>query len=150
MSGVSWDYKKPFTYDGSRKFVELKGLSPDMTVEYSGNSEAYAGEYLAHAVLSLGDFSNYEVPIVEDCQWKIEKAIYDIGQIKWSDNGKVKYDGTMKEVFIENLPEGTTAKYTGCHAVNPGVYYASAILIPEDLEDYIPLVIENHRWEIEK
>ena len=150
LKGVTWNYSKPFTYDGGMKSVELQGLPSDVKVEYSGNVEAYAGEYLAHAVLLPDDFENYEVPIVEDCQWKINKAVYDIGAVKWSDNVKIPYDGEMKSVLIENVPDGVTVKYTGNHAVNPGTYYASAILIPEDLEDYIPLVIENHRWEIVK
>lgn len=75
---VKWDYKTPFTYDGTAKKVELTGL-PDkgVTVTYSENEYAEVGKYTAEATFKITDTKHYKLPDeipaeVKSIEWEIK------------------------------------------------------------------------------
>ena len=76
MTGASWDYVAPFTYDGSEKTVSVTGLPTGVTVNtYSGNTGTNASsDYTASVVTFDYDSINYNEPTIANCPWVISKA----------------------------------------------------------------------------
>lgn len=76
MSQVAWDYSKAFTYDGTKKQVQLIGLPEGVTVTYTGNAATEAGRYTAKATF-IYDESKYELSDtsrISTLEWEIKKA----------------------------------------------------------------------------
>lgn len=76
MSQVAWDYSKAFTYDGTKKQVQLTGLPEGVTVTYTGNTATEAGRYTAKATF-IYDESKYELSDtsrISTLEWEIMKA----------------------------------------------------------------------------
>ena len=112
MSRVRWSDISGFTYDGTVKTVELEGLPEGVTAQYSENRAVYAADYIASAVFDY-DRDNYEEPMVENCFWKIGKAVFDIGDASWDHQDAFIYDGEEKTVVLRDLPEGVDVEYKG-------------------------------------
>ena len=149
MSGVRWNYEGPFTYDGDNKRIELVNLPEGIGVEYEGNSAFNAGIYNAQAHL-VYDEDNMHAERPLDCQWKINKQRVDVSAVRWSYSGAFTYDGTEHAVYLENVPEGLTAEYSGNAKINTGKYVASATLVPSDKVNYEVPKISGCTWAINK
>ncbi len=149
MSGVQWEGPEAFVYDGSPKKVELSGLPEGVHVEYTGNTEIRAGRYTARAAFVLDDPVNYEMPAPVSFEWEILKADHDMSSVVWTEDSLV-YDGEIKEIHAEGIPEGVDVSYEGNTAIEAGSYTARAELIVEDLNNYNPIDPIAHSWEIRK
>ncbi|MBQ6389300.1 MAG: BspA family leucine-rich repeat surface protein [Mogibacterium sp.] len=150
MSHVYWDYDKPFTYDKTEHRVVLKGLPEGVFPTYRNNVRTDAGTYTASVTFKVADSRNYKVPEVEDCEWTIRKADYDMSSVQWNYNGEFTYNGRMHEVVLRGLPDGVRAVYSGNAAAVTGSYEAVADLIPFDEENYNKPSIANCNWQIVK
>ena len=172
MSATSWNYDSPFEYDGKPKQVELVGLPPGLSAEYSGNSETGAGEYTASARF-IGDFDNYEVPDFGVCGWQILKKKVAPDRLRWTYEKPFVYDGSEKRVSlvteevagagffgklfgkedvvkITGAPEDYYAEYENEIMLNAGAYIAKATLKHIDPANYEDIVAPECRWEILK
>jgi len=149
MSGAYWDYSERFTYDGSPKRVELKGLPLGIKVAYEGNSETDAGTYTAYARFS-SESDNYRTPGEMSCTWMIGKADIDIRRVAWDYSHSFTYDGKAKTIELMNLPDQLEATYTGNIGTNTGTYTAHADLAPLRPDNYNTPVIRDCTWSIDK
>ncbi len=66
MSGIRWNYTRPFVYDGTEKRIEIENLPEGVSAVYYGNHETSAGTYAARAAFSVDDPVNYRVPDSEN------------------------------------------------------------------------------------
>ena len=148
MSGASWDYERPFTYNGRMHEVALRGLPEGVRPVYSGNAAADTGSYEAKAELIPYDAGNYNQPSVESCKWQIEKADYDMSAVRWDYSGSKVFNGREQSVLLEQLPNGVTAEYSGNEAVDAGNYTAKAILTVSDPANYNTPAVSECDWEI--
>lgn len=152
MSTVAWTGEEGLVYDGTKKEVVMTGLEEGLDPIYEGNTGVDAGEYTA-TVRFLYDEDNYNPPPQIEHTWRIEKAPLDISGARWDYDGPLRAgrkpgtvtlalkDGSHKggglfrrsrEENYAGLPEGTTVRYEGNSAKDPGIYEAVAYLtIPE-------------------
>ena len=149
MSGVEWDYRERFTYDGSAKRVELTGLPVGIKVEYEENTAIDAGTYTAVARFS-SESDNYRTPEDMYCTWMIGKADIDIRRVSWNYSQSFVYDGTAKTIELMNLPEQLEASYSNNSATETGAYTAHAELMPLRPDNYNVPFIRDCVWTIEK
>lgn len=152
LSNAKWDYSHPFIYDGSERRVELSGLPDCVTASYYNNAAVESGSYKAAVVLRTKDSRNYEAPgIVSNCNWQIEKASYDLTQVRWTYDDDSFYDGKEKTVRLIGLPEGVRIEaYKGNKAIDVGSYTAEAIVNYENQDNYIEPYISPLHWRIRK
>ncbi len=105
FSGVAW-IGGGFVYDGEEKCVLLSNLPNGVSVVgYSDNTGINAGEYTAGATLSY-DEANYNPPPQMLYKWHIEKADYDLSNVKFSDNICVYDKNAHYPVFSGEMPMG--------------------------------------------
>ena len=149
MSSVRWSYETPYTYDGENKSIELIGLPDEMGVRYKGNVASDAGVYNAQAHL-VYDEDNMHAEDPLDCQWKINRRRVDVSAVRWSYNNAFTYDGSEHGVYLEGVPEGINAEYSGNTAVDTGKYVASATLVPADSNNFEVPKISGCTWAINK
>ena len=146
---LSWDYSQPFKYSGETKVVKLKGLSNLLEARYSGNEATDSGSYMAEAELIPLDPANYNTPSIGGCSWEIIKADYDMTSARWEGDFDSEYDGAEHGVYVEGLPEGLQAVYSGNSASSVGEYVATAELVG-DAANYNPAEIRSCPWRIRK
>lgn len=149
ISTIKWDYSNSFTYDGRRKTVELKDVPQGLSVTYRNNSYTAAGVYTAEAIITADDKVNYRNPEIIPLSWSIEKADYDLSNVKWIKQGRYVYDGSEKSVWLRGLPEGVAVEYRGNKAVEAGSYIAEAIL-RYDKDNYNTISVASFEWSVEK
>lgn len=128
MSGAAWSGETYFDYDGTPHRVELEAFPAELEVKYSGNEGRSAGEYTARASFINPDTHNYNTPADMTVQWRIGKKNLDMSAVKWNYGGSFTYDGEIKSVELEGLPEGVYAEYENASAYDAGVYNAHATL----------------------
>ena len=143
MSAVRWDYDSVKVYNGREQSVMLEHLPNGVFAEYSGNTAAEAGSYVASAALSVSDPDNYNVPSVSDCSWEINRAEYDMSAVSWDYRpGSFVYDGSRKSVSLTGLPEDVSASYSGDSAVQAGDYVSTASFTTADDNFNAPRPVE--------
>ncbi len=148
LTGVSWDYETPFTYDGSEKEILLKGLPEGVTARYSGNVASDAGEYSAQAVLVPAEGTSYkETPILGKI-WRVQRADIDVSAAHWVVPEDFVYDGMLKQVALAGLPSGIRVEYAQAEAVEAGSYRAEAKLTPYDERNFNAPTISGCSWKI--
>jgi hypothetical protein len=152
MSGVRWDYEGPFTFDGEEKEIKLTGLPDSVKVSYTGNKGMNSGDYEALAEVEAKDPVNYETPApVSGCWWHIDKASYDMSDVRWDYSGEFVYDGTEKSVKLLGLPDGVgVEEYIGNKGTEAGGYTAEARLRYRHKENFEEPSVPELRWRIAK
>ncbi len=151
MYRTGWDYWYPFTYDSTEKTVVLKNLPEGLTPIYNGNTATQAGTYTASVTFDIEE-TYYEVPVIPDLEWVINKSTHYLDLIYWTDWDywyPFTYDGTEKTVALKNLPEGITPIYTGNTATQAGTYTAS-VTFDYDATNYEEPVMPDLEWAIEE
>ena len=149
MSRASWSEASDFVYDGGVHGVELTGVPEELGVRYSGNEAKGAGCYTARASFVNPDTHNFVTPADMFLPWKIERKSLDMSGVRWNYGGAFTYDGEVKKVELEGLPEGVYAEYENGAAYDAGVYNAHAILkYDEDNLEAIPPA--DCQWRIAK
>jgi hypothetical protein len=111
-----------------------------------------AGEYEAMATVAAKDPANYETPApVSGCWWHIEKASYDMSQVRWDYDEEFVYNGKEKSVRLTGLPEGVRVEsYAGNRGTEAGGYTAEARLRYRHKENFEEPVVPELRWRIAK
>ena len=148
MSSAQWNYKSEFTYNGKMQEIVLKGLPDGVKALYDGNCATNVGVYKASAKLIPYDEDNYNAPVIDDCNWEIVKADYDMSKVCWDYKNPKPYNGREQGVALENLPVGVYASYTGNDGVDVGVYNARADLRVADSSNYNLPSFKGCTWEI--
>ncbi|MDE7079674.1 MAG: hypothetical protein K2O95_06135, partial [Clostridia bacterium] len=111
---------KSLTYSG--KSYQFKAELPDgytldtsygnqgylVTPKTSGNSSV--GTNADTYITSIKLKENGQIYTIE---WTIDKAKFDLTNVKWEGNGEVEYRDGNIEIKLENLPSQLTANYTG-------------------------------------
>ncbi|MBQ0041617.1 MAG: BspA family leucine-rich repeat surface protein [Clostridiales bacterium] len=147
MSEAEWQEDRHFTYDGNEKSVVIKGLPKGITPVYLNNRFTNAGDYLATVEFKY-DEKNYEKPVFRECRWSVEKASFDISEVRWESQQTFIYDATAHSVGLINIPEGASVLYDNATATNAGIYYASAVIVPDNDDNYIATRVEDFTWRI--
>ncbi len=169
MSTAVWTGQEGFVYDGTVKSVMLTGLEDGLEPIYEGNTGVDAGVYTATARF-LYDENNYNPPAELSCTWEIAKAPLDVSGVRWNYEGPFKAGGRNRTVTLQadgpergavgrlfgknkdvkylGLPEGTTVRYEGNTAKEPGVYEAKAYLNIPPLPNHQVTEPIRLTWEI--
>ena len=149
MSGAAWDYTDAYTYDGTEKNVTVTGLPAGVTVgEYADNAKTAAGTYTAKAILNY-DAANYNAPELAELTWTINKAKYDMSNVKFANAG-FTYDGKSHEIKISGtLPAGVTVTYVGNGKTEAGEYNVTAKFVG-DADNYEPIADMTAKLTITK
>ncbi len=150
VSRVVWENPGRLVYDGREKEVRLLSLPDSLTPVYEGNREKDAGRHEARVRLIPKDEKNYREPAFAPLEWSIEKAIIDVGDVRWTDHSGFVYDGMPHRVVLENLPNGLRAEYDSNEAKDAGQYVATARLLPLDERNYETPSPIQHAWAIAK
>lgn len=151
ISDVEWSGYETFVYNGTVHRVILRNLPATLEAVYEGNAAADAGNYIATAEFVPTDQNNYNAPHRIQYEWSVAKAQLTDDNVYWtSDEDDLIYNGKEHTIRLAGLPENVKASYQGNTAVDAGQYIASAVLESVDKTNYLPCVIEPHRWEIEK
>ena len=149
MSGAAWDYDGSFVYDATPKRIEVTGLPEGVSVSYEGNTAVDAGTYMAVATFDT-DTSDFRAPDKMYCEWSIEKADPDIRRMRWDYSQPFVYDGSVRTVRLDGVPETLEVSYSGAAADTVGDYVAHAELTPKDPANYNKLSIRDCAWRIVK
>ena len=149
MSGAAWDYDGSFVYDATPKRIEVTGLPEGVSVSYEGNTAVDSGTYTAVAKFDI-DTSDYNVPDNMYCEWSIEKADPDIRHLRWDYSQPFVYDGSVRTVKLEGIPESLEVTYDGSTGDTVGFYCAHAELTPKDPDNYNKPSIRDCKWRILK
>ena len=128
MSETAWCEETEFEYDGETHSVDLVSCPEELTVRYSGCEGRRAGEYTARASFINPDTHNYNTPDDMILSWSIGKKTLDMSGVRWNYDGVFTYDGEVKTVELEGLPEGVYAEYENASAYDAGIYNAHANL----------------------
>ena len=150
MSGVRWVEAKNMTYDGEPKKVWLEGLPKGVDPIYSGNEAKLAGRYTASVKLQY-DENNFNEPIlIREYEWEIKKKPFDMSNVRWDYKESFTYDGTVKSVALEGVPEEIKIEYKDNSAVDTGIYSASATFKYDNINYEKPAEVMPCTWEISK
>lgn len=148
MSGVEWNYSTALTYNGRMQSVTLNGLPAGVRAIYSGNCETVAGKYTASAEFILYDTVNYNIPVIDNCNWEINKADYDMSAVRWDYVDAKSYNARKQGVYLDNIPNGIQVKYEDNEAIDIGKHTARAWLSVADPENYNVPTVYSCEWEI--
>ncbi|MBD5585680.1 MAG: hypothetical protein HDQ88_11405 [Clostridia bacterium] len=152
MTGVTWNYTTPFTYDGTLKTVSLVGTLPDgVTIDaYTGNTATTVGTYIATVTFTY-DATNYTAPIVPTLTWEISKATYDMTGVSWDYTTPFIYDGTQKTVtVVGTFPDGVTVKAYLNNAKTNADSYTASVTFNYDTTNYNEPTLADLSWVINK
>ena len=126
MSGVTF-INKEVSYDGNAQSITITGILPEgVTVTYENNNQTTVGSYEVIAKFN-GDSTNYEAISNMTATLKINKAVYDMSNVTFSDK-TVTYNGESQSIIIDGtLPQGVTVSYENNGKTNAGTYTVTAI-----------------------
>lgn len=136
-----------YDYDGTEKEILINGNLPEgATVLYTNNKATNSGEYNVVAIVKCEGYKDLTL----NATLTIRKLNYDMSETKWNYNQSFVFDGTQKNVLIQNLPEGVTIKnYLNNSKTNAGTYTASVTFNYDTLNHNEPKV-KDLLWEIKK
>lgn len=137
MSGVSWNYTSPFTFNDSDHTVSVTGTLPSgVTVkEYTGNVEENAGTYTANVKFSY-DSDNYNEPTLASLEWTIDPQIVNKPK---ADTTEFVYN-TTEQKYVLATHNGY--KISGNLQTNAGTYEVVVTLNNTE-------TIKNYIWDDE-
>ena len=151
MSRVIWDYNGPLTYSGNEQTVTVSNLPEGLAAVYDGNKATDVGSYEATVSFVPHDALNFNAPMPRKLKWEICKADIDMSEVKWSFTpGAFVYDGSLKTVLLENVPQGMKVKYNGNMETKAGDYIAEALIELSDDDNFNVPVVHSCIWKIEK
>ena len=146
---IRWNYEVPFSYDHTLHKVELENIPDGLTVKYFNNVGMDTGEYEARASFISNDSHNYVTPDDMVILWKINKGVADMSNVRWNYTEPFEYDGGMKSVELQGLPEGVYAIIENGTGSQAGVYRAHANL-QYDTKNYSVEQPVDCQWQINK
>ena len=115
-------------------------IDPKMVLPVSGD-----GCFLRYrATTELG------TSVTEATEIHINKADYDMEDVHWKELDNTAYDGMLKIVKLEGLPEGVEVEYSGNKAYTVGDYVATAVLKYDERNYNPPAEIAPFEWSVTK
>ncbi|MBO5788905.1 MAG: hypothetical protein J6R42_03050 [Clostridia bacterium] len=136
-----------FVYDGREKMVYIEGLPSDITIAgYENNVKTNAGVYVATVTFNYNP-QNYASVSIEPLTWEIEKATYDMSNLKWQ-IPDASFDGQMHTVELSGVPQGLHVEISGNSFVLAGEYRATAVFFGD--ANHYPVNPIYLEWSIEK
>lgn len=145
------DFRLTATLDnGEEKVLPLKTETQD--------GYTFSSNIPSSGITPAGDykisFGYKDLTETKDIAVKVEKATVEgLSDIRWNYTNKFTYDGTEKEVKIDEttLPQGVSVRYEEeTMATNAGTYSAIAIFTYSDTTNYNAIPNKTLTWEIEK
>lgn len=138
VSGWTWNYSGPYTYDGTEKTVELNTSNANVDkvdIVYANNTATNAGTYTATATITPKDTVNYTVsgsPLM--LSWTISPKPITVGILSIAEGSQnLTYTGQPQTVVVSGLPsEGVTVGYGGETQTDAGSYTVTVNLKPEN------------------
>lgn len=138
VSGWTWNYTGPYTYDGTEKTVELNTSNANVDkvdIVYANNTATNAGTYTATATITPKDTVNYTVsgsPLM--LSWTISPKPITVGILSIAEGSQnLTYTGQPQTVVVSGLPsEGVTVGYGGETQTDAGSYTVTVNLKPEN------------------
>ena len=131
MSGVSWNYTSPFTFNDADHTVSVTGTLPSgvSVKEYTGNVEENAGTYTANVKFSY-DSDNYNEPTLASLEWTINPQIVNKPE---ADTTEFVYNTTEQKYVL-----ATHSGYTisGNLQTNAGTHTVTVTLNNEEIVNY--------------
>ena len=156
MEDAYWDYRPPFTYNGSEYSVSLQNLPNGITVSYSNNTQIKAGTYTAIANFSY-DEDNYQLvygDFENELEWTINKAGLDLSGISWPSYNFTFNNKLQKITLSGDIPSTVDVTYSGeVQAKNAGTYTVTVEFDYDDINFNLNLpegFTYSHEWTIEK
>ncbi len=90
VSGLTWNYTDPFTYDGTEKTVTLNSVPEFVNITYYNNAQTNAGSYQALAV-AKSTSANYSISgVVAPLNWKINATTTKVNEMVYTDKNGVE------------------------------------------------------------
>ena len=157
--------------------VDITRLSSDVSesIEYeyvggeeSGSESNAEGAYYTARFSIKAKGGNTSITIVKDefeLRWRINKAKFDLSEVKWEYKGAYAFNEKRHSVALTGLPNGLEIEYSGNSGTNIGKYTAEAervnivdegkkrnyiMPIPGQSETYIGEIEWSLEWEIVK
>ena len=157
--------------------VDITRLSSDVSesIEYeyvggeeSGSESNAEGAYYTARFRIKAKGGNTSITIVKDefeLRWRINKAKFDLSEVKWEYKGAFAFNEKRHSVALTGLPNGLEIEYSGNSGTNIGKYTAEAervnivdegkkrnyiMPIPGQSETYIGEIEWSLEWEIVK
>ena len=96
-----------------------------------------AGEYTTQVAIKKDGETTSKIYSIK---WSIEKAKFDLSNVKWKGDGKVEYTGDVVEMVLENVPQELKAGYTNnCNTTvgNQGIARVTFTLEGENAVNYV-------------
>ncbi|MBQ4443065.1 MAG: starch-binding protein [Clostridia bacterium] len=126
------------TYDGTAKSVYTSELSEEITVEYAGNGQINAGEYVVTAHFTVSD--NYNPIADKTATLTINKATVSMSSVTFNDVSYT-YNNTERTVTIGgSVPAIVRVTYTNNTRTNAGSQVATASFeVIEGADNYNPI-----------
>lgn len=158
VNAFIWNYSNPFIYDKNYKEITLLNVPNCVSVSYENNKQKFANNYKAVATLTLTDIEHYN-PLektVFECDWKIEKASFNISQaniknVEYKDefvNGEwvdkvqnVQYD--LPTGVVPTITGETSKSEVGEYNIHCEFEYTL-----EDKDNYNPINGFDTTWKI--
>ena len=153
VSGYTWNYGEAFTYDGTEKEVTLNNIDEKLTATYAANKATTVGSYTASVTFEVkAEYSdNYEVSgTTPNCTFVINKAQIDVSGYTWDYTSAFTFDGTEKEVKVNNPNEKLVPTYVANKKTNAGLYVASVTFVSNDDNYEVIGTVASCTWEIKK
>lgn len=140
VSGWTWNYSGPYTYDGTEKKVELSTSNTDIdkvNIEYLDNTATDVGTSSNHTASATVTVKaqyaqNYQISgTVPTQEWVLNPQSVEVGTLSLSQS-TFTYDGSEKTVSVNNLPANVHADYSGdVTLTDAGSYTVTVNLKPE-------------------
>ena len=126
------------TYDGTAKSVYTSELSEEITVEYAGNGQINAGEYVVTAHFTVSD--NYNPIADKTATLTINKATVSMSSVTFNDVSYT-YNNTERTVTVGgSVPAIVRVTYTNNTRTNAGSQVATASFeVIEGADNYNPI-----------
>jgi uncharacterized repeat protein (TIGR02543 family) len=148
LSNVTWAYTGPLTYNGNVQEVllNLNTLPEGVTVlRYESNRQTNAGTYEITVFFNYNEDTHFEPTLT--FTFVIEKAVFNMSNVKWVNEGPFLFDELEKQVILEGLPAGLTATYTNDRYTNPGTY-TTTVVYNYDSSNYQEVLEPTLTWTI--
>jgi hypothetical protein len=148
LSNVTWAYTGPLTYNGNVQEVllNLNTLPEGVTVlRYESNRQTNAGTYEITVFFNYNEDTHFEPTLT--FTFVIEKAVFNMSNVKWVNEGPFLFDELEKQVVLEGLPAGLTATYTNDRYTNPGTY-TTTVVYNYDSSNYQEVLEPTLTWTI--
>ncbi|MDE6411553.1 MAG: phage holin family protein [Clostridia bacterium] len=125
-ASTSATWNKTITYDGKAYSfaVNATGLGYDIDTTFGDGGYETVAKGTFKPLTSIKDAGTYvtTVRLIDSSgtthdysiEWTIEQAKYDLTNVRWLDDGEIKYNGKVYVTLVEStIPKGLTPKYGG-------------------------------------